>query len=195
MHQRSEEALLEEELRSFGLDIAKRISGFSANGFRKNVFLSAVTGKGLVNFLKENLNGYHVISVESEVGDAVFRLMEIVQNACSLRNADMILCHCPMNPNKTEHLIFPSANLALVTSNPYHTCTDADEIVSFSDMIAKRSANGDLQTLYDNLLHLATQTFQQASVHHNRLEDVYRTVTDYAAIESLKDKAINFLIS
>ena len=195
MHQRSEKALLEDEIRSFSLDIAKRIATFPANGFRKNVFLSAITGKGLVNFLKENLSGYHVISVESEVGDATHRLMEMVQNACSLRNADMILCRCPMNPQKTEHLIFPSANLALITSHQYHSCTDADEIVSFSDMITKRTSNRFARLLYDELLQLAIQTFETAAIHHNRLEAVYRTVTDYSAIESFQQKTLDFLIS
>ena len=149
----------------------------------------------MVNFLKENLNGYCVIAVESEVGDATYRLMETVKTACSLRNADMISCRCPMNPKKTEHLIFPSANLALVTSHLYHSYTDADEIVSFSDMITKRTTKHSPRLLYDGLLQLAIKSFQTAAIHHNRLEAIYQTVTDYSAIETFKQKALDFLIS
>ena len=195
MHAGSERAILPNEIHSFAGEIAKRISSCPANGYRKTVFLSAITADGCCNYLSENLTDYHVISLDTQVGDASFLVMEAVKNACGLRNADMIVCPCPMNPRKAEHLLFPSANLALITSNSYHYDSDADEIVSFSDFITHRPSNGEVESLYDDILQRAVQTFSSAREHHNRLEDVYRTVTDYSAIDSYYQKTLEFLIS
>lgn len=195
MHQRSEQVLLEDEIRSFAMDMTKRISAFSANGFCQTAFLSAITADGFRNFLDENLKDYYVIAIDSEVGDSSNRLMETVKTACCLRNIDVITCPCPMNPQKAEHLIFPSANFALVTSNVYHPYAKADEMIPFTDFMKHRVPNRAPQMMYDGVLRLATQTFSQAREHHNRLEAVYKTVTDYASIESLYQKALNFLVS
>lgn len=194
MHTRSEQTLLEDEIRLFASDIAKRISSASANGYQKTVFLSAITADGFCNYLEDNLKDYHIISLDTRVGDAAYRVMETVQSACSLRNADMIVCPCPMNPEKTEHLLFPSANLALVTSNPYHTCRGADEIVSFSDFITSRRPCRTPEIMIDGILQLAVQTFFKAREHHNRLEELYQAVTDYSKIDRLYQKALDFLL-
>lgn len=195
MHSQSESCLLTNEIHSFAADIAKRISPYCASGYTKTVFLSAISADGFCNYFAENLKDYHVICVDAQVGDATFRVMEAVQNSCGLRNADMIVCTCPMNPQKTEHLLFPSANLALITSNTYHSYSDADEIISFSDFISERKFGHTPEILYDGILRLASQTFFAAREHHNRLEDIYRTVTDYSAIESYYQKTLDFLIS
>lgn len=194
MHTRSEEQLLEDEIRMFALDIAKRVSTFSADGFYKRAFLSAITAKGFCNFLKENLENYYTISVEAEVGDVSYRLMQEVAAACRLRNADMIVCPCPMNPHRAEHLLFPSANLALVTSNVYHPYFGADEIVPFGDFLTHRTSGRAPQLMYDGILHLATKSFSDAIEHHNRLEALYQTVTDYSKIDYLYQKALDFLL-
>ncbi len=195
MHARSEQVLLEDEIRLFASDIAKRISSASADGYRKTVFLSAITADGFRNYLAENLQDYHIIALDTQVGDASCRVMEAVQSACSLRNADMIICPCPMNPKKTEHLLFPSANLALVTSNTYHTCHGADEIVSFSDFVAHRRPCRTPEIMVDGILQLAIQTFSKAREHHNRLEELYKAATDYSKIESFYQKTLDFLLN
>ena len=194
MHTRSEEQLLEDEIRMFALDIAKRVSTFSADGFYKKAFLSAVTAKGFCNFLKENLENYYTLSIEAEVGDASYRLMQEVAAACRLRNVDMIVCPCPMNPHQIEHLLFPSANLALVTSNVYHSYSGADEIVSFGDFLKHRISGRTPQLMYDGILHLATKAFSDAIEHHNRLETLYQSVTDYSKIDNFRQKTLDFLL-
>ena len=193
MHSRSEQTLLGSEIRSFSSDIVKRISTFSDNGTQKNVFLSAICADGFRNFLRENFKDYYVISIETEVGDASYRVMEEVMAACRLRNADMIVCPCPMNPHMAEHLVFPSANLALVTSNTYHCYPDADEIVPFSDFTTAGNSDSDTKMIYDSLLGGAVRSFDVAKEHHNRLEAIYKTVTNYSAIKPLYQKALDFL--
>lgn len=195
MHIRSEQVLIQDEVRSFASAIAKRISSCSAGGLKKNVFLSAITADGFCNFITENLKDYYVIALDTQAGDASYHVMQTVATACELRNADMIVCRCPMNPDKAEHLLFPSANLALVTSNEYHPCFQADEIVSFSDFVSCKTSDTKLQILYDTLLHRAVDTFFKAREHHNRLEAIYQTVTDYPKIDSFYHKTQNFLIS
>ena len=195
MHSRSEQCLIQDEVRSFSLEIAKRISSFPADGTRKNVFLSAITADGFRNFIKENLKDYYVIALNTEAADASYRVMQAVVTACGLRNADMIVCACPMNPSKAEHLVFPSANLALVTSNEYHPCFNADEMIPFSDFVSCKTSDSKLQILYDTLLHRAIDTFFKAREHHNRLEAIYQTVTDYSKIDSFDNKTFHFLTS
>lgn len=195
MQKRSERFLMHHEIRSFAADIARRVSAFPSNGYEKTAFLSAITADGFRNFLTENLKDYHVISVDAEIGDDVSYLMETVATVCKLRNADMIVCPCPMNPARAEHLLFPSANLALVTSNSYHEYSGADEIVPFSDFVTQRIPQRTPQMMYDGLLYLAIQAFSSAKEHHNRLEELYKTVTDYSAIDALFQKALCFLIS
>ncbi len=195
MQTRSESALLANEVRTFSLDVAKRISQFSSNGSRKTAFLSAITADGFRNYLQENLKDYYVISIESEVGNSTHPIMETVATACKLRNADLITCPCPMNPKKAEHLIFPSANLAVVTSNEYHTYPKADEIVSFSDFVSDQKGDGELTAMYDALLRRGIACFTEAREHHNRMEAVYQTVTDYSAIEPFYQKTYHFLLS
>ncbi len=195
MQTRSKSTLLSDEIRAFSSDIVRRISSFSATGFCKTAFLSAITADGFCHYLQENLRNYYVISVEAEEGDDTASILETVATACTLRNADMIVCPCPMNPKKAEHLLFPSANLAVVTSNAYHTYPKADEIVSFSDFVSCRRGDYELAALYDTLLHRGVDCFTHARNHHNCMEAIYQTVTDYSAIEPFYQKTHHFLLS
>ena len=192
---RSESSLLRNEVRAFSSDIAKRISQFSATGFQKTAFLSAITADGFRNYLQENFRNYYVISIEAEAGDSTHPILETVATACKLRNADIIVCPCPMNPKKAEHLVFPSANLAVVTSNEYHTYPKADERIPFSDFVSRRQEDRELTAMYDALLLRGIASFTKAREHHNRMEAVYQTVTDYSAIESFYQKTHHFLLS
>ncbi len=192
---RSESALLPDEIRTFSLDIARRIASFSATGFQKTAFLSAITADGFRNYLQKNLQDYYVISIEAEVGDSTHSVLEAVAAACKLRNIDMIACPCPMNPQKAEHLLFPSANLAVVTSNEYHIYPKADEIVSFSDFVSSGRGDHELTVMYDALLRRGISSFANAREHHNRMEAIYQTVTDYSAIEPFYQKTYHFLLS
>lgn len=195
MQTRGEVALLPDEVRAFSSEIAKRISSSMATGFQKTAFLSAITADGFCNYLQENLEDYYVIAVEAEVGDNTHAILETVTAACKLRNADMITCPCPMNPKKAEHLLFPSANLAVITSNEYHPYPKADEIVSYSDFVSCRRTDYELTALYDDLLRRGVACFTRAREHHNRMEAIYHTVTDYAAIEQFYRKTYHFLLS
>ena len=193
MQQKSSLYLAEEEINRFTADFLKRLSGYPAEGTKKTMFLSAITPYGCRNYLKEDLNGYFVVMLQADTGDVASRILTNLANACRLRQVDMELYTCPMNPTEPEHLVFPSANLAITVANGYHTYDNPDEVIYFSDFCRGEYDNAAERTRYRNLLQAAVSEFAKAKALHDRLERLYIPNVDFSHMEKLKTRALNFL--
>ncbi|MBQ7792270.1 MAG: hypothetical protein IJ367_02110, partial [Clostridia bacterium] len=193
MEQKSSQHLAEEEINRFTADFLKRLSGYPAEGSEKTMFVSAITPYGFRNYLKDAFADRFVVMLQADTGDVASRILTNLVNACRLRRIDMEIYPCPMNPTEPEHLVFPSANLAITVANSYHTYDNPDEVIYFSDFCRGEYDNAAERTRYRNLLQAAVHEFAKAKALHDRLERLYIPNVDFSRIEAFKNRALNFL--
>ncbi len=193
MHKKSAACLVHEEINRFIADFLKRLSGYPAEGVTKTMFLSAMSPYGFRNYLKDVLADRFVVMIQADTGDATSHILQGLVNACRSRRIDMEIYPCPMNPEEPEHLVFPSANLALTVANGYHAHHNPDEVIYFSDFCCREYDNATERIHYRNLLLAAVDEFSKAKKLHDRLEELYIPNVDFSRMESLTDGAMKFL--
>lgn len=193
MHKKSAACLASEEVSRFIADFLKRLSGYPAEGTEKTMFLSAVTPYGFRNYLKDALTDRFVVMLQADTGDAASHILQGLVNACRHRQIDMEIFPCPMNPNEPEHIVFPSANLALTIANGYHAHHTPDEVVYFSDFCSSEYDNTTERIHYRKLLLAAVDEFSKAKKLHDRLEELYIPNVDFSRMENLTIRALDFL--
>ncbi|MBQ7951048.1 MAG: hypothetical protein IJ278_04945 [Clostridia bacterium] len=193
MEQKSEACLLPREIHRFVADMVKRLQPYAGKGREKTMFLSAITSDGFRNFAKEALEERFVILLRANPGDSTKNILQPLCSACRLRGIDMEVFCCPMNPSEPEHIVFPSANLAITVSNEYHTMESPDEVLFFSDFTSGEYDNNEEQLCYNNLLYRATEEFGKAKTLHDDLESIYIPSVDFSKMKQLETQTLQFL--
>ena len=100
-------------------------------GRDRHLFARAITPDGMVDHLDTIINGCkkkYVIAGKPGTGKSV--LIAKVGQAALERGYDVELYHCPLNPNKVEHVVIPRLNVALTKSiEPHVYSAGVDDIV------------------------------------------------------------------
>ncbi len=193
MEQKSEANLSSREIYRFVSDVLKRLQPYAGKGREKTMFLSAITSQGFQNFEKEVFDERFVVMLRANPGDSTKKILHPLRSICRLRGIDMEVFCCPMNPSEPEHIVFPSANLAITVSNEYHTMEAPDEVIFFSDFLDGEYDNTEEQFCYNNLLYRATEEFGKAKKLHDNLEDIYIPNVDFSKMKQLEKETLKFL--
>jgi hypothetical protein len=105
--------------------------------------------------------------------------------------------YCALNPYKIDHLVIPGLNMALTTSNYYHssgvskkTSVDMQEYMK-PEVIARH--NDDIRQNveeFDNLMAIALLTISRAKALHDQLETYYVPNIRFGEIDGLLEKTL-----
>lgn len=166
-------------------------------GKERKLFASAITPKGVINYLDTIAFGYKTYVLKGYTGTAVEEAAQIAIR----RGLDVEKYYCPFRPEgPCEHLLVPKLNLALVTSNQYHRY-DNGELVDFGDFVSRytleryRDALAFDQKMCDTLLDRAVATIAKAKEHHDELEKFYIPNMDFDKIDSLYEKTLKEVLA
>jgi len=173
-------------------------------GFQRRLFASAITPDGMVNYLNTivaRCEKRYVIAGYPGTGKSF--LLEKVAKATLERGFFVETYHCPLHPEKVEHVIVPDLKLALTKSIEPHTYVpvETDIIVDMNqclndDIVEKHypyivRAQEEFRRLFDSAIHY----IGQAKQYHDAMEACYAPYMDFAGIDQLREKILSKILA
>ncbi|NLY18748.1 MAG: ATPase [Clostridiaceae bacterium] len=172
-----------------------------SEGKKRHLFASAITPKGMVNYLPSLITTKEVYIVKGKPGTGTERLLERVRLAASERGFYTESFYCGLNPYKLEHLIIPDMDISFTTSNTYHQSdVDSTEIIDFDLYLNKNILfrYTDIINFNDNeienLLNMAVQTINRAKIYHDELESYYIPNMNFSEVTKCRDETLARLL-
>ncbi|NJD01122.1 MAG: ATPase [Ruminiclostridium sp.] len=158
-------------------------------GNERKLFASALTPKGMQNFLDTILTG-KICAVMGGAGTGTDRLLEKIKTAAIERGFYTEAYYCPLNPAKLEHLVIPDKGIAFTTENKYHKIekevSKRIDLNSYLDITALQSYSAALEyneKTFEALLQKGIDTIAQAKAIHDHMETYYIPNMDFDAVQ------------
>lgn len=134
--------------------------------------------------------------ISDEWGAVSDYLLSSLHRYAISKKLDMITCYCSIKtPDKIDHLLFPSAGIAITTLNSFHSVTK-DDLISVEglmkpiDKITLDSMNRHLSIAKDLIL-TAGKHVRCAKELHDDLEAYYISTMDFSKVDSVYDQLIH----
>ena len=182
-------SLRAEKLQKFAGKLAQSSLGTVSDkeGKESHRFLSALTPEGGIIF-GETFNALcekHTV-LEDDHGVAASLLLTMIKEEALERGHDCIVCPCPTEPHRVEHLLIPSLSLGFFTSNAFHPYEGEPDVVvdcaRFCDAdVLRRHKN---RIAFDRraareMLNEAVEKLRNAKQIHDELERYYVSAMDF----------------
>lgn len=172
-----------------------------SEGKKRHLFASAITPKGIMNYLPTLITSKEVYVLKGKPGTGTERLLERVRLAAAERGFYTESFYCALNPHKLEHLIIPDLDTCLTTSNTYHqTDVDTAEVIDLDLYLDNKALDRytDIISFNDNeiekLLDKAVQTIKQAKIYHDELESYYVPNMNFNEVSKCRDDTLKRLL-
>ena len=193
-------SLRPEKLKKFAGKLAQSSFGAVSDreGKETRRFLSALTPEGGLIF-GDTFNALcekHTV-LEDDYGLASSVLLTILKETALERGHDCIVCPCPTEPRRTEHLLIPSLSLGFFTSNGFHPYEGEPDVAvdcaRFCDTdVLKRHKN---RIAFDRraareMLDEAVAKLRNAKQIHDELERYYIAAMDFDRLGEAGDRLI-----
>lgn len=173
-------------------------------GSERHLFASAITPNGFVNYLPTVVGGCrkrHIVHGEPGTGKST--LAKAVADEAIKRGYSVELYHCALDPTRIEHILLPSLNIALVTSEAPHeySAQPGDEFIDMNECVSPeiRERYRDVvaydKQLCDELLDKAISFIARAKQAHDKMEEYYVSNMDFAAIVKMRDKTLKRILA
>ncbi len=155
--------------------------------------LTAVTADK-ISFFKDTVNllADEVYIIEDEWGGASNEIFETVKTLARLKNMEIIVCPCSVMPDKTDHIIFPGAGVALTKKNRFFGCEEGRTINAdafYRKGINKASSEKRCQDA-ERLLGRASGFIRAAKKTHDSLEKFYIAAMNFDHMDGLFEKIV-----
>ena len=167
----------------------------------KRFFAGAITPAGIKSNITSVANGAgRVIVLDVPVGFRTGRLLRPVAERLADAGLDVEEYYCPMFPEeRLEHIVCPGADIAIVTSNDFHTvgADDFDGRVSVIKAAPDKDAwhdempediFRDLRESSRALMIKAVEMLRKAKEQHDVLEGYYISGMDFSAADAICEK-------
>ena len=181
-------------------DIFKNSSIASVAGKTRHLFASAITPEGFIHYLPTLIG---ICSkryiIEGGPGCGKSTLLSKLTESAVKRGIDVEVYHCSLNPDRIEHIIIPSMNVAVTTSHEPHEyiISDNDTLVDMSQCLDETIVRRCSEIMeYDRrmmkrLLDRSVSTLRSAIITHDALEDIYTPNIDFSGITRLCNKTVD----
>jgi len=174
--------------------LRKRVQGIIAREFGKRQgkqgritrrFLGSVTHKGYVWRFDSVETLCSRVYVFQDAWELSGEAMEMLCRAAVDRGLDVIACVAPEEPERIEHLLVPSADLAFVTTRPGMEYGGSAERRIRVDAMAERKKLKLQSRLIRALREEGIAELKQAKLAHDRLEAVYNPYVDFDGVRAV----------
>ncbi len=172
-------------------------------GRDRHLFASAITPDGLMNYVETiigPLSRKYVIQGEPGTGKST--LLKKIAHGALERGLDVELYHCPLNPEKVEHVVIPSLGVALTKSIEPHTwrpapediIIDMNECLNAKTVEQHRRAMADSERLFGQLFSQAISCIQEAKATHDLMEAYYVPCMDFEKIAQVRQRTLERIL-
>lgn len=170
----------------------------------RHLFATAITPDGPQSHLDSIISGFrkrYVISGEPGTGKTTI-LRQVVERA-TLLGLSAEVFHCALEPVKTDHVIIPELNTAVINGSVPHTYTpEKNDIVISTERFLNRhklaafeKETADAWQRYEDAFAAAITFIARAKQNHDLLETYYIPNMDFNAINNLKEQIMRRIIS
>lgn len=154
----------------------------------RKLFASAITPKGLVNYLSTVLDTDKIYCVSGKPGTGTEVFLEKIKTAATERGFDVESFYCALDPFKLEHLIIRELNISFTTSNEYHFAdVEFEECIDFDEFTNKSFINElvleENKQNFGFLLGTGIKNIVRAKSIHDDIEAYYAPNMDFEAVK------------
>ena len=126
-------------------------------------------------------------------GAASRLILSKIHEAAKAHSLDHISCYCSIQtPDKIDHIIFPSAGVAISTANVFHNVKDKKQQI-IEDII-KPIPNMEMEQMNlhldkaKELISTASRHIERAKLLHDDLEAFYVEAMDFSKVDAIYEK-------
>lgn len=184
-------------------ELFKGVAVHSQPGTVRHLFASAITPQGPVNELPsimDPMKDKYILKGEPGIGKS--RICQKVVNAAIERGFSVEAFHCPLDPEKIEHVVIPELSVGIITSYPPHLYEDKEAtIINLNDYL-DHTKRGNYRKLlhkdtvsYEELLDRAFDQLRQAKAIHDHLEVYYVEHMDFDKMNDLRQGIVERILT
>lgn len=182
-------AILEKEL------IAKILPESTGKaGSERHLFATAFTPGGIVTFIQNLTEDYEVIyALNGAPGTGTSELLNSISSAALKNGFDVEIYHHPLLPEKTEHILIPELDTAIVTSNELNNMTFTGSQIYLENYLAAkydRERNTTTKKLFNLLTERALELLGNAKELHDELETHYIPNMKFKELDQVYENTI-----
>jgi len=171
---------------------------------QRHMFASAITHDGPVHHLDSlfwNVRKRFIVTGFSGTGKSV--LMKRIVDGSVFKGLDVDVFHCPMDPEKIEHIIIKDLNLGFVTSVKPHTLVkirDNDDLIDFNAVLVSSRISGYEEVInYDSsifwdLIHRTVKYLDNAKKLHDEMERYYVKNMNFNEIDKTRELTLSRIL-
>lgn len=167
-------------------------------GFDRHLFATAFTPNGIITYIDTLCNDYKNIYVlNGEPGTGKNDILKFLSTESLRRGYYTEIYHNPLIPEHIEHVLIPSLNTAIVTSNEINKREFNGHQIYLenylnSNMIFKyKNEIIDNKNIFYNLLDKGLEIISHVKFLHDNLEKYYIDNMDFEKVNKISNKIIN----
>ncbi|NLO89201.1 MAG: hypothetical protein GX088_02580 [Clostridia bacterium] len=189
-------------------EIAKNIFNDRAREtipWERHLFASAITPNGAVNHLETIFGNFDKrIILSGPAGTGKSTIVKKIYDEAVNRGYEIEAYHCSLKPNELEHLAMKSLNTAVITSefpHIYKVAMEKDRVINMLKFVNEsclRPFMADLEEArrrYQEAFTRAVTFINRAKKIHDEIERLYIPNMDFAAIDKLRKKILDKILS
>jgi ABC-type phosphate/phosphonate transport system ATPase subunit len=169
-------------------------------GRPRHLFASAVTASGPINHLQTvigHMSRRYILSGEPGTGKST--IVKKVAETALCHGLDVEIYHCPLDPSKTEHIVIPELEVALVSSSWPHLIDpmkDIDRIIETRQAVSDKtvakydSVITDSKQRFHQAFQRAIEFLKKAKQEYDKVQAIYSESMDFPAVERLGDRIL-----
>ncbi|KKM10187.1 hypothetical protein SY88_14885 [Clostridiales bacterium PH28_bin88] len=170
----------------------------------RHLFASAISPGGLVNHFEtlfDHLQKRYIITGDDGTGKST--IVKKVYDTAVGYGYDVEAFHCALAPDRIEHLIIPSLDIAVISSMGPHRypARDSDAVihtarfVSSSALASFTEDMGIAKRRYQEAIDRAVSLILRAKLTHDEMEEYYVPNMDFEAINALRDATLRRILA
>lgn len=146
-------------------NVFKDIKRNSKTPFQRHMFASGITPEGSIHFLDDLFDNVHQrFIISGNPGTGKSTLLKNIFNHAVSKRFDVDVFHCPMNPEKIEHLIIQELGIGFITSIQPHILSNirGDDVVIDMNFVLDCSRLKDFKEDIEYNNSLSWELFEKA---------------------------------